>query len=366
MLPTIMKKLLLRNLRFIIIPLLIIPLSSCLGPPWYQTYGIETPQDLVEVTAIPKLIKALGDQDEATRIEAATALGAIGYAARDAAAELAKLQEDKNPVVTVAAIEALLAIGVDRQEIAAGLVSVILSNNRNGRRIGILSHMRIGYVNEDTLDALKTVAAGDPHLKLRPLAAKALREISIQRVKMKQPVSTPFATRKDQGLSVQQTALLPDIQCGEKNDDLAVIIGIEKYQHLKQKSDYSRNDAVLMRAVLRSLCFQDRNIEFMVDEQATLSAIKKTFEAWLPNNARSDRRLFLYFSGHGAPDPAGGGYLLPYDGDPNYIQITGYPLQTFYEKKTERERHHLLGKPCSVRLRQVLFLSSNTRKGYMK
>ena len=332
MLPFTMKKSSCRNILFIILSLLIIPLASCLGPPWHQTYGIETSQDLLEVTAIPKLITALGDPDEDTRIEAATALGKIGYAARDAAYELAKLEEDENPVVRVTALEALIAIGVDRQEIAAGLVSVILSNNPHGRRIGILTHMRIGYVNEDTLDALKTVAEGDPHMKLRPLAAKALREIAIQRVRLKQPISTPFTQRKDEGLSVQQTALLPDIQCETQNDDLAIIIGIEKYQHLNQRSDYSRNDANLMKAVLRSLCFQERNIEFMVDEQATLSAMRKTIEAWLPNNARADRRLLLYFSGHGAPDPKGSGYLLPYDGDPNYIQLTGYPLQRFYEK----------------------------------
>ena len=326
------KKLFSRNILFIFLSLLVLLLSSCFGPPWYQAYGIKTMQDLADVTAIPGLTKALGDKDEDTRIEAAKALGAIGYAARDSATELAKLQEDENPVVRVAALEALIAIGVDRQEIAAGLVAVILCNNPNGRRIGILAHRRLGYVNEDTLGALRTVAEGDPHMKLRPLAAEVLREVSIWRVKMKRPISTPFDQRKDEGLSVQQTALLPDIQCETKNNDLAIIIGIEKYQHLEQKSDYSRNDANLIRATLRSLCFQDRNMEFLVDEQATLSSVRKTFEAWLPNNAGADRRLLVYFSGHGAPDPKGGGYLLPYDGDPNYIQFTGYPLQTLYEK----------------------------------
>jgi hypothetical protein len=329
--PTI-KKLLFRNILFICLPLLVVILSSCFGPPWYQSYGIKTMQDLADVTAIPKLTKALGDKDEDTRIEAARALGAIGHSARDAATELAKLQEDENPVVRVTAIEALIAIGVDRQEIAAGLVAVILSNNPHGRRIGILAHRRLGYVDEDTLEALRTVAEGDPHMKLRPLAAEVLREIAIRRVKMKRPISTPFDQRKDEGLSVQQTALLPDIQCETKNNDLAIIIGIEKYQHLEQRSDYSRNDANLIRATLRSLCFQDRNMAFLVDEQATLSSLRKTIEAWLPNNASPDRRLLLYFSGHGAPDPKGSGYLLPYDGDPNYIQLTGYPLQTLYEK----------------------------------
>jgi len=250
----------------LIILLLIAPtLPSCSGPSWYQPYGMNTQEELTRVTSVPKLIKALGDKNADTKIKASKALSKIGYAAREAAPALEKLQGDKNPVVRVAAIEALVAIGVDRQEIAAGLVSVILSNNANARKIGIYAHRRLGYVNEDTLDALKTVAEGDPHKKLRPLAAEVVREIAIQRVKMKKPVTTRFTARSDEGLSVQQTALLPDIDCKTKNDDLAIVIGIENYQNVAQKSDYSRNDANLIRGVLRSLCFQDRNIEFLVD-----------------------------------------------------------------------------------------------------
>lgn len=47
-------------------------------------------------------------------------------------------------------------------------------------------------------------------------------------------------------------------------------------------------------------------------------------------------RVFVYFSGHGAPDPArGDAYLVPYDGDPNYLPFTGYPLKRLYEKLEE-------------------------------
>ena len=63
-----------------------------------------------------------------------------------------------------------------------------------------------------------------------------------------------------------------------------------------------------------------------------MSAIRKSLEAWLPNNAGPDKRLLLYFSGHGAPGPDGNGYLLPYDGDPNYLELTGYPLQKLYQQ----------------------------------
>jgi uncharacterized caspase-like protein len=43
--------------------------------------------------------------------------------------------------------------------------------------------------------------------------------------------------------------------------------------------------------------------------------------------------LFIYYAGHGAPDPATGeAYLVPYDADANYLFTTGYPLKGLYEK----------------------------------
>ncbi len=68
-------------------------------------------------------------------------------------------------------------------------------------------------------------------------------------------------------------------------------------------------------------------------EKAGYKGIEKFVEAWLPKNLEADSRVFFYFSGHGAPDPqTGQSYLLPYDGDPNFLENTGYPLKRLYEK----------------------------------
>ncbi len=115
------------------------------------------------------------------------------------------------------------------------------------------------------------------------------------------------------------------------DNDLAVIIGIEGYQSLP-KSDYSYDDARLVRDYARALGFRDRNIEFLTDEKATLSGIAKTVDIWLRNKAKPNSRILVYYSGHGAPDPSSGeAYLVPYDGDPNYLTVTGYPLKRLYE-----------------------------------
>ena len=116
------------------------------------------------------------------------------------------------------------------------------------------------------------------------------------------------------------------------DNDVAVIIGIEGYQALP-KSDYSYDDAKLVKDYLKALGFKERNIELITDEKATKSSIEKTLEVWLKNKAKHDSRVFVYYSGHGAPDPTTGeAYLVPFDGDPNYLTVTGYSLKRLYER----------------------------------
>ena len=116
------------------------------------------------------------------------------------------------------------------------------------------------------------------------------------------------------------------------DNDLAVIIGIEGYQGLP-KSDFSYDDAKLVKEYAKALGFKERNIELLTDEKATKSSIEKSLEAWLKNKAKPDSRIFVYYSGHGAPDAqTGEAYLVPYDGDPNYLEVTGYPLKRLYDK----------------------------------
>lgn len=125
---------------------------------------------------------------------------------------------------------------------------------------------------------------------------------------------------------------VPTFSARPRDNDVAVVIGIEQYQQKLPKSDYSSRDAALVKAYLSALGFRERNIELLVNEQATQSSIRKTVETWLPNRVKPDSRVVVYYSGHGAPDPQSGeAYLVPYDGDPNYLPDTGYPLKRLYE-----------------------------------
>lgn len=136
------------------------------------------------------------------------------------------------------------------------------------------------------------------------------------------------------GSSVQSDIEKPSFSAADRimgDNDLAVVIGIEGYQNIP-KSDFSYDDAKLMKEYATALGFKERNIELLTDERATKSSIEKTLEAWLKNKAKAESRVFVYYSGHGAPDPATGeAYLVPYDGDPNYLSVTGYPLKRLYD-----------------------------------
>jgi uncharacterized caspase-like protein len=136
--------------------------------------------------------------------------------------------------------------------------------------------------------------------------------------------------------AVKETAIIdihtiPDFKAIPRQNDIAVIIGIENYQGVP-KSDFSKSDAGIVKDYLKALGFQERNIELLIDERATFSGITKTIEAWLPNRLKKESKVFIYYSGHGAPEPkTGDAYMVPFDGDPNYLSVTGYSLKRLYE-----------------------------------
>ncbi len=118
----------------------------------------------------------------------------------------------------------------------------------------------------------------------------------------------------------------------ERPHDLAVIIGIGKYSDIPE-AQFAERDAEAVKRHLLALGFPSRNVVHLSGEKAGYKAIEKFVETWLPRNADADSRVFFYFSGHGAPDSVSGrSYLLPYDGDPNFLENTGYPVPRLYEK----------------------------------
>ena len=112
----------------------------------------------------------------------------------------------------------------------------------------------------------------------------------------------------------------------------AIVIGIENYRQKLPKADFAVSDAKIMAEYLTKVMgYPEENVVTLLNDHATNVDLVKYFEKWLPNNVEKDGTVFIYYSGHGAPDPkTSSAYLVPYDGDPAFIDETGYSLKRMY------------------------------------
>lgn len=112
---------------------------------------------------------------------------------------------------------------------------------------------------------------------------------------------------------------------------MALVIGIEDYDSVP-KASHAVRDAEAVRKHLQALGVPPRNIVMLTGRSATRSKLAAYLTEWLPRNAKPGSTVFVYYSGHGAPDPkTGAAYLVPVDGDPMFLQSTAYPLKQLYD-----------------------------------
>ncbi len=109
-------------------------------------------------------------------------------------------------------------------------------------------------------------------------------------------------------------------------NDYAIIIGIEKYRNEITPAIHAANDAESVKQLFeKTFNIPAQNIKTLVNERASKTDIMGALFEWLPKNVQSSQgRVFIFFSGHGAPNPTNGdAYLLPYDADPAYLKTGG-------------------------------------------
>jgi hypothetical protein len=119
----------------------------------------------------------------------------------------------------------------------------------------------------------------------------------------------------------------------KSRDAVALVIGISKYRdEAIPQVRYAKRDAEIMAAYLESISGIARSrIKVLTDEGATHSDLSAYVEEWLPRRVSKDTTVFVYYAGHGTPNPATGkAFLLPYDGHPDF-QNKLYPLDRLYE-----------------------------------
>ena len=119
---------------------------------------------------------------------------------------------------------------------------------------------------------------------------------------------------------------------------VAVVIGNREYRHKDIPAvAYAIQDATMIKDLLiTTFGYRDGNIIFKTN--ATKGEFENIFGSALDHKGmlfdyvspgKSD--VFVYYSGHGAPSlESKKGYILPVDGNPNTISISGYPLERLY------------------------------------
>jgi hypothetical protein len=137
---------------------------------------------------------------------------------------------------------------------------------------------------------------------------------------------------------------LPSAKVKANNNSYAIIIGIEQYRQKLPKADFAVSDAKLVSEYLSKVMgYPEENIVTLTNEHASKSDFEKYFEKWLFNNAEKDSTVFVYYSGHGAPNTkTGDAYLVPYDGDPSFIEQTGYSLKKLYESLNKLQAKEII------------------------
>ena len=130
----------------------------------------------------------------------------------------------------------------------------------------------------------------------------------------------------------------------ENKHAVAVIVGNKDYAAPVPDVDFAHNDAqAIRRYVIDALGYREGNIIDLRD--ATKAQIESVFGTrenhrgrlfnWV-RPGKSD--VVVFYSGHGVPGQKGvGAYLLPVDGDPSLVELTGYPIDLLYANLSKIE-----------------------------
>jgi uncharacterized caspase-like protein len=86
----------------------------------------------------------------------------------------------------------------------------------------------------------------------------------------------------------------------------------------------------------------DEHIQTAIDAQATLGTIKRLLE-WAKATVPPGGRIYFFYSGHGAPDASvGTPYIVPYDGDPQYLPQTAMLLSDVLKRLGDTRAREVL------------------------
>lgn len=117
-----------------------------------------------------------------------------------------------------------------------------------------------------------------------------------------------------------------------KRNAFAVVIGIENYRDLPAAEFTARDARVMKEYLIRVMGFPQENVVTLLNERATRSDIEGYVGSWLKKSSGRNSHVVVYYAGHGSPNPVTGEpYLIPYDGNPAFLDASAVPLKRLYQ-----------------------------------
>jgi uncharacterized caspase-like protein len=121
----------------------------------------------------------------------------------------------------------------------------------------------------------------------------------------------------------------PSIDVTPDKNAYAIVVGVEQYRQKLPKADFATHDAqAVTESLTKVMGYPAENVITLINDQATNADLAKYLEKWLLKQVKTGSTVFIYFSGLGTSNPETGDiFLVPYDGDPSFIDQTGYSLK---------------------------------------
>ncbi len=154
-----------------------------------------------------------------------------------------------------------------------------------------------------------------------------------------------LATDTD-GLFVEKSIT---VDCVERRRNLwAVVVGINSYPNIRPLKYAVADARAFYDLLVTGNQVPAENVFLLLNEQATLPALRSALGTKVKNSAGADDMVIIYFAGHGATErdmmsPDGDGlekYLLPYEADPNDLYASALPMREvahiFHRIRSER------------------------------
>ncbi len=123
----------------------------------------------------------------------------------------------------------------------------------------------------------------------------------------------------------------------------AVIVGIESYGSDIPPAIGAHTDAAQFASLaIKSLGLLPNYVQVLLDERATNGSIERALE-WVRTSMPTGGRIYFHFAGYGAPDTASGtAYIVPSDGDPKYLGVSGLALKDTLAKLGQSKAREVL------------------------